>query len=60
MRHREGALSRRIIELNARAEEMQQKEGAIDTKSAELQNLHAQLVPLYDKLQSELPELQAR
>ena len=40
--------------------ELQQREQAIDAKSAELQGLHAQLIPLYNRLCSQLPEFQAR
>lgn len=60
LKRREAAVGRREAELEAKTAELQQREQAIDAKSAELQGLHAQLIPLYNRLCSQLPEFQAR
>lgn len=57
---REAALAAKDAELECLCKKLEQREAAIDAKSAKLQGLRTELLHLYDKLRSELPDLQAR
>lgn len=60
MTYREATLAAKDAEQQNLCKMLQQREAAIDAKSSKLQGLRAEILPLYNRLQLELPELQAR